>query len=78
MPDALHALPVDPLPFLYQQGVDEAVPTSWMQEGQFTDPLRQGAVLTGFGTVVPGRLGEPRQEAGPLCSDAGGDQLLHN
>ena len=63
------------MPFLQEQGVNEPVAPTWMEQRQLTDALPEFVVLARFGLVRPGGFGQAHQEASPFGLDPRRDQL---
>nr|WP_199698668.1 hypothetical protein [Deinococcus cavernae] len=63
------------MPFLQEQGVDEPVAPTRVEQGQLTETLPKFVVLARFGLVVPGRFGQAHQETSPFGLDLRRDEF---
>ncbi|MDL2345900.1 hypothetical protein QOL99_17360, partial [Deinococcus sp. MIMF12] len=74
-PDAPDFLPVEVMPFLQQQGVNEPIPPPRVEQGQLANMSPKFTVLAPFRPIVPGRFGQAHQEASPFGLDPCRDEL---
>ncbi|PJI55372.1 hypothetical protein CTI14_05440 [Methylobacterium radiotolerans] len=74
-PEAPDFLPVEVMPFLQEQGMNEPLAPPWMEQGQLTDALPKFIVLARFVLVIAGGFGQAHQETSPFGLDPCRDEF---